>query len=395
MDGARLPPSEIGDAGAMTTDLRWGNYILRSGDHSTAMWRMLVGERERNILYMLGLGFDERMCAGLEAVLGAGGAGKRDISLLTFDEGPESPSRAHADLRAANEERLRKIVARAGCGLGQRTIKLVSDEGRRIGGRSIAREFIGQAEFQAYTDVMVDISALPRGLYFPLLAKLLSVFDQSPKDGVVRNLHAIVAHSPVLDASIHDEGIDENATFLHGFSAAEFEREATREQPRVWLPVLGRGQRVQLDRILALVTPDEICPVLPSPAQNPREADDLMLEYRDLLFDQLRVEPRNIIYASESNPFEVYRQIVRSVRRYRRALTPLSGCKAVVSAMSSKLSSLGALLAAYELRGGTGDEHVDVGVAHVEAQGYTLDRPSEVPPPMLYNLWLAGECYAA
>jgi len=378
----------------MTTDLRWRNYLLRRGNDATGMWRALFGERERNVLYALGLGFDERMCLGLEALLGAGGAGKRDIRLLTFEEGPESASQALAPSRATNETRLQDIVTRAGCGFEQRSIKLVSDDGRRIGGRSIAREFAGQTEFHAYTDVVVDISALPRGLYFPLLAKLLSVFDQPSNDGIVRNLHVVVAHSPVLDASIRDEGIDENATFLHGFSAAEFEREATREQPRVWLPVIGRGQRVQLDRILALVAPDEICPVLPSPAQNPREVDDLVLEYRDLLFDQLRVEPRNIIYASEYNPFEVYRQIVRSVRHYKSALTPLSGCKAVVSAMSSKLSSLGALLAAYELRSGSGDDHVDVGVAHVESQGYTLDRPGDVPPATLYDLWLAGECYA-
>lgn len=393
MDGARVPPGEIGDARAMTADLRWRNYVLRSGDESAAMWRALLAERERNVLYILGLGFDERMCTGLEVVFAAGGTGKRDIKLLTFEEGAESPSQAHVELRVANEKRLQAVMAQPGRGLSKKTIKLVSDDGRRVGGRSIAREF-GEAEFEAYSDVIVDISALPRGLYFPLLAKLLTVFDQAPKSGPIRNLHVVVAHSPVLDASILDEGIDENATFLHGFSAAEFEREATREQPRVWLPVLGRGQRVQLDRILALVTPDEICPVLPSPAQNPREADDLMLEYRDLLFDQLRVEPRNVIYASESNPFEVYRQIVRSVRHYRRALGPLSGCKAVVSAMSSKLSSLGALLAAYELRGAGSEDHVDVGVAHVESQGYRLDRPSDVPPPTLYNLSLAGECYA-
>jgi hypothetical protein len=140
------------------------------------------------------------------------------------------------------------------------------------------------------------------------------------------------------------------------------------------------------------VTPDEICPVLPSPAQDPRESDNIVLEYRDFLFDQLRVEPRNIIYASESNPFEVYRQIMRSVRHYKRALAPLSGCKAVVSAMSSKLSSLGALLAAYELHSSLGDRHVDVGVAHVEAQGYAIAQ-HDGPPPTLYNLWLAGECY--
>lgn len=378
----------------MTADLRWRNYVLRSGEESAAMWRALLAERERNVLYVLGLGFDERMCSGLEVVLSAGGTGRRDLSLLTFEEGAESPSLAHAHLRAANEKRLNEIVRDMSCQLERRSIKLVSDDNRRIGGRSIAREFEGMDDFKEYSDVIIDISALPRGLYFPLLAKLLNIFDQPPKDGVVRNLHVVVAHSPVLDASIHDEGVDDNATFLYGFSAAEFEREATREQPRVWLPVLGRGQRVQLDRIHALVTPDEICPVLPSPAQNPREADDLILEYRDVLFDQLRVEPRNIIYASESNPFEVYRQIVRSVRQYKRALAPLNGCKAVVSAMSSKLSSLGALLAAYELRGGLGDAHVDVGAAHVEAQGYTLERPSEVPPPTLYNLWLAGESYA-
>jgi hypothetical protein len=357
------------------------------------MWHSLLAERERNVLYVLGLGFDERMCHGLEVVLEAGGKGKRDVALLIFEEGPESPSQAHSDLRSKNDSQIRALVTKKGCVLSEKTINMLSGDGRRIGGRSIARAFAGPADFAAYSDVVVDISALPRGLYFPLLAKLLAIFNTASADGKVRNLHVMVAHSPVLDASTHDEGIDDGATFLHGFSAAEFEREATREQPRVWLPVLGRGQRVQLERILALVTPDEICPVLPSPAHNPREADDLILEYRDLLFDQLRVEPRNLIYASDDNPFEVYRQIMRSVRHYRRALAPLSGCKAVVSAMSSKLSSVGALLAAHELRTAHESEHVDVGIAHVEAQGYRIKRPDEVPPPTLYNLWLTGECY--
>ena len=242
----------------------------------------------------------KRMCLGLETVLSAGGSGERDISLLTFEEGPESPSQAHADLRAANEKRLQDIVKGAGCRLRQRSINLVSDDGRRVGGRSIAREFTGQAEFQAYTDVIVDISALPRGLYFPLLAKLLSIFDQPPQDRVVRNLYVVVAHSPVLDASIHDEGIDENATFLYGFSAAEFEREATREQPRIWVPVLGRGQRIQLERMLALVMPDEICPVLPSPAQNPREPDDLISSIA--IFSSINCESSHATSSTHPNP---------------------------------------------------------------------------------------------
>jgi hypothetical protein len=378
----------------VTANLRWGDYVLRNGDRVKALWQLLFAERQRSVLYVLGLGFDERMCQGVETVFAAGGGARRDIRLLNFEEGPESASRAHADLRAANEDRLRRLVAALGCGLAARSVKLWSPDGRRTGGRNIAKVFGSAAEFELYTDVVVDISALPRGLYFPLIAKILSVFHHAPEQGGTRNLHVMVAHAPLLDASITDEGIDENTTLLYGFSSAAFGREAARDQPCIWLPVLGRGQRLQLEQIQADVRPDEICPVLPSPAQNPREVDDLVLAYRELLFDRFRIEPRNIIYASESNPFEVYRQIVESVRRYKRALAPLGGCKAVVSAMSSKLSSLGTLLAAYDLCTSLGEDHVDVGVAHVEAQGYALHVESANPPPELYDLWLAGECYA-
>jgi hypothetical protein len=370
--------------------MRWRDYVYWTGESVTEIWRTLSTDRERRILFILGHGFDSRMCLGLEAVLASGQTTACDVLLLVFDEGPESASRAHADSRDANEQRLNAVVATSGAKVQRRQLQLVSDDGRRIGGRNVARQF-GPADFASYTDVIVDVSALPRGLYFPLLAKLLTVVDAMARDGDVRNLHVMVSHSPELDAAIQDEGVDEDATFLHGFSAAEFEREATRDQPRVWLPVLGSSQRIQLERILSLVAPDEICPVLPSPARNPRTSDDLILEYRELLFDRLRVEPRNIIYASESNPFEVYRQIVRSVSHYRRALGPLSGCKAVLSAMSSKLASVGALLAAYELR--SGSDKSDVGVAHVEAHGYVLRADVEPVACTLYALPIAGEFY--
>lgn len=118
-----------------------------------------------------------------------------------------------------------------------------------------------------------------------------------------------------------------------------------------------------------------------------------MIEYRELLFDQLRVEPRNIIYAAESNPFEVYRQLMRSILHYDRALKPLGGCKVALSAMSSKLASMGVLLAAYEL--GRRDPKVTVGVAHVESQGYRVESNGTAPSTTLFTMWLSGECYAA
>jgi hypothetical protein len=78
---------------------------------------------------------------------------------------------------------------------------------------------------------------------------------------------------------------------------------------------------------------------------------------------------------------------------YREVLQPLGECKTVLSALSTKLLSVGALLVAYELK----RVKVDVGVAHVGSQGYIMDDdPGDQGSQMqseLFGLWLAGECY--
>lgn len=113
------------------------------------------------------------------------------------------------------------------------------------------------------------------------------------------------------------------------------------------------------------------------------------MEYRDLLFEQLRVDPRNIIYASEHNPFEVYRQIRMAAVQYHHVLGLVGGCKVALSALCSKLMSLGVLLVGYELKAGNS---LQIGIAHIECQGY--DTPdSVVPSPEPVGLWLAGVCY--
>lgn len=373
--------------------LRWRDYFLREGEHFEKFWQPFLNERKRDVLFVLGHGFDERMCHGVEKLMSLGGDGARDVALLVFHEGPESHSKSYAEQRKTNGERLEKLVQGRGK-LGHRSIPMYSDDGRRIGARKIVEEFRSSAEFRSYTDVVVDISALPRGLYMPLLAKLLALFDGEPKDGEQRNLHVIVSHCPATDSSILEEGLEDSASYLFGFAAAALESDSTSSQPKIWIPVLGKRQKLQLEKIHLLVSPDEICPLLPSPSQDPREGDSLVIEYRGLLFDQLRVEPRNIIYAAESNPFEVYRQLIRSILHYQQVLNPLGGCKVALSAMSSKLASIGVLLAAYEL--GRLEPKVIVGVAHVETQGYRVEQAaSPAPASTLFTMWLAGECYAA
>ena len=373
--------------------LRWGDYFLREGEQFDRFWQPFLNERKRDVLFVLGHGFDARMCNGVEKMLSFGGEGARDIALLAFHEGPDSHSHSYAQERKANGQHLEKLVQGRGK-IQRRTIIMLSEEGRRIGARKIVNEFGSSAEFQPYTDVVVDVSALPRSLYMPLLAKLLALFDAEHMDGARRNLHVIVSHSPATDGSIVEEGLEESASYLFGFAAAALESDSTSSQPKIWIPVLGKRQKLQLEKIHSLISPDEICPLLPSPSEDPREGDALVIEYRDMLFDQLRVEPRNIIYAAESNPFEVYRQLMRSILHYQQALSPLGGCKVALSAMSSKLASIGVLLAAYEL--GRRDPKVVVGVAHLESHGYRVDTTADaVPPPILFTMCLSGECYAA
>lgn len=372
---------------------RWQNYVLEHGAGLNQFLESHLRARERDVLFVVGKGFDPRMCLGIEALLSAGGDGKRDVLAIAFEEGESSPSVVYADLVESNWRKLQSLLGGKGT-LSERSIKMWSEDRRRVGSRSAANVFSDISDFASFTDVVIDISSMPRNVYLPLIAKVLYLLDESPAVNSQQkpNLHVFVSEDPVLDKSIRDEEVDEAADYIHGFRGG-LEMEATAGQPKVWLPLLGEDQRTQLIRIYDLVLPDEICPVLPSPSLNPRRGDDLVLEYRDLLFDLLRVEPRNFIYASERNPFEVYRQVRRTVLHYIEALAPLGGCKTVLSAISSKLMSVGALLVAYELR----QQKIEIGIAHVESHGYRIDGGPSVtiphPQSELFGLWLAGECY--
>ena len=374
--------------GSLQSKSRWEQYIIFKDNEFDAFWEEYLKESDRDVLFIIGLGFAPRMCAGIKAILNAGGSGKRECILIEFDEGEHSPSKRYNNRVINNKTILDNLLNGRGS-YDTVSITMWSDDGRRIGARRASEVINGKSILSEYTDVVVDISALPRGIYFPLLTKLLYEHDNLKDRKQKVNLHVIVAEDVGIDKIIQEEGIDETASYLHGFSSA-LEREATSGIPIVWIPVLGEGKEIQLVRIYDHVKPDEICPLLPSPSRNPRRGDDLILEYRELLFDRLRVEPQNIIYSCEHNPFETYRQIYRTIQRYHDALQPLRGCKIVISAISSKLLSIGALLAAYEAK----SAGYMVGIAHIESYGYVM-KEDELPEDTeeMYSIWLAGECY--
>jgi hypothetical protein len=131
------------------------------------------------------------------------------------------------------------------------------------------------------------------------------------------------------------------------------------------VPVLGEHQELYIRSIYEFLAPNEVCPVLPFPARNPRRGDDLLLELRRLIFDTIEVEPRNFMYADERNPFDLYRGLCRLSDRYTKALAPLGNVTVVTSVHGSKVLSVGALLAAYEKN-----------LSVVSARAYWLSHPA-------------------
>jgi len=368
--------------------LRWNYYVLEHGPGLEAFWRQHLAEKDRCVLFIVVKGFDERMCRGLQMLLNQQRAGRCDVAIIEYDEGSNSPSHEYRDMVETNLRTLEALVGGRG-ELRRYPISVRSADGRRIASQSALQIFNSLADFTGYTDIVLDISSAPRGIYLPLSAKILHLLDSTPEGGPKQNFHLFVWEDSALDASFQDEGVEEAAEYIANFRGS-MDREATAGQPNVWIPLLGENQTPQLERIHARVEPDEICPVLPSPSRDPRRGDNLVASYHHLLFDRWQIDPRNFIYGSERNPFEVYRQITRTIKLYRDSFRPLGEAKFVLSALSSKLLSVGALLVAYDFK----KCGFEVGIAHVDCQGYRVLPSSGAPSGELFGLWLSGECSA-
>ena len=109
------------------------------------------------------------------------------------------------------------------------------------------------------------------------------------------------------------------------------------------------------------------------------------------------VDPRDLIYATEDNPFQLYRNLLAAMERYEDSLAELGGVRFILSPLSSKGLSVGALLACYENKSRTnaGGFNVRTGFAYIETSRYEASslEGSESGTPV--SLWLTGTCYAA
>ena len=367
--------------------MRWEPYVLWRGEEFAPCWKAHLAARSRDVLIIAGLGFDPRAVSVSQELINAGGKGKRDLWLLCYDNGQETTSEQRAAVKT-NDEGFAALFAPPRA-IERLEIAMRTDRARSATCQNTKAAISRPDELFAYDDVIVDISAIPRMIALMTLAQLLTLIDDRTAAGEpAPNLHVVAAESVTQDFATIEDSLDPDVILLTGFSG-RLDSEALRN-PKIWVPVLGESQHIRLQRIFDKVQPDQICPVVPFPARDPRRGDRIVEGHQRILFDEFRVEPRNILYASEYNPFEAYREIFSTIDRYRTALVELDDCRVFVSPLSSKLLSVSALLACYDHKRQKSGKF-DVGIPYVEVAAYGASVGDLEAERVLTSMWLTGE----
>lgn len=393
-----------------TDSFRWKNYVLFNKDTIDELWNPGYYRGKRSVLYIMGVGFDVRMNTGLTALLQK--CPDLDVTCLVVsaDTAGRPLSPAYAAATAHNLAELRALVPPGR--MQERVIPLYAPEvnyaerqymGDNSGATRVIRNW---ADIQDYQDIYLDISSLSRGVYISLAGKILYLLDAPPEAGLRPNFFILATENAVIDSLIQEEGLAGRPRFLYGFSLNSITFET--RKPLLWLPILGEQKHTHLnetyEELKAKQKKMEIFPVLPFPSRDPRRSDNLVEEHHQLLFDKFRVEFDDVLYVPEQNPGEVYLGLVRTIARFHHAMQPLGGCRVAISPFSSKLLSVGAMLASYELHKyrqsveTLKERAIDVGIITTVTESYTAPARSELlrhhQDSEVFVTWVAGEPYA-
>ncbi len=313
----------------------------------------------KNQLVIIGRGFDPRSCEGIKALKKVNN--DIDILLLNYYEKQKTSSKQN---EIKSEKNYQELLSIGGNKIKETSIKMWKEEYENkisITHESI-RNNIKTDMIQVYDQIIVDISAMPRTVSFNLIKRLLTIKNKLQK------LYIIVSENSEFDDKIEPIIAAEMAEYLHGFNTFSVGMESISDSIIVWLPILGFNELPALKKIEDFLKPQEICPVLPFPAQNPRRGENTLRYYSEFLFKSLEIEKRNIIYVPESHPLLTYQKLCNTVQYYENALNHDKGTEIryIFSSQSSKLMDVGVLLAIMELQ----ENGYNTGMALVENEGY-------------------------
>ena len=290
-------------------------------------------------------------------------------------------------LAEANVERLKGLVDYA-----EAIVEIISRDGAVVGGSHAAPCVQRGADFTGMTDIVLDFSALSKGISFPIARGLLdrSILGAAPeKHGV--NIHAVVLEESWTDSRIVGEAAD-RAEVIKGFRG-QLGDDDMEEAARLWVPQLTKEEGISevLRRIQQTVNPNAVCPILPFPPFDPRLPDELLEFHGEAVENAWKVDPSDLIYADEKSPLDIYRTILRIDDARRHVFAKVGGSLLILSPLGSKALAIGSLMAAYER---------NFPVVYVESRGYRADTADidacrRRQPGEIIHIWLAGEAYPA
>jgi hypothetical protein len=388
----------------------WDHYVFRRGSDVPTLWEQIHSNRPLRLLYIAGRGFDVRAQRAMREYVSTLQSSCQEIEqaklLLVGFSGYELDNEL-SEITEENACELASIFSPIGSVetliIGQ---GLAGEEDGDIGATNALRLGVQKvlSAVDGLSDIVLDVSSLPRVAYLALLTSILDKLVPSRERGTgVDPLYAsgvnfqiVVAEDAALDARIRAEDPSGDLIQIPGFAGA-FHSETVKDWPLVWFPILGENRVNQLEKVLSsseIPREAEICPVVPHPSRNPRRADDLLTEYLVPLFKSRRTPTSNIIYVHEANPFEAYRQLLGAMKRYQHSMKLLGNCRLVVTPLGSKLVTLGAGLACFEMRPSDAAAKYRVAVPLAEPRRY-IAQPSELKAstPDLSVLLLTGSAF--
>lgn len=159
--------------------MRWNPGFLCSGSQFRSFWAELANEpnSKRSGLLIVGRGFDPRTTEG-PSEIASSGFPITTCCLIRLINPLDSPHRPRNPDAAHNDQTIRDLFPDA---VRLKEIPIRNQNGNLVNPGRI-RSFLAEEGWPSgLTDIIVDITALPTSVAFPLLGTLISIYPNPPK----------------------------------------------------------------------------------------------------------------------------------------------------------------------------------------------------------------------
>jgi hypothetical protein len=258
-------------------------------------------------------------------------------------------------MAAARQGELKQAL---GASMHVAEVPIIANDGAPVAGRSACAQVHRWLNEKPYKDVVVDATGMSRGTCFPIIKQLREISAQT---GV--RIHLLIADTASPIATVRSVSSD-RADWMHGFHGV-VETDDYAKALKLWVVQLAEQHGGSMQTLFKeLGTPDEVCPIIPFPSENPRRGDDLLFELRSYWLDEWGETPLSLIHAHESDPMDVYRSI-GALHQARQQALEGAGLPSltILSPIGRRLPSIGMLLAALEF---------ELPMFYLETVGYEL-----------------------